>query len=127
MCRGCICRNLFDQQQNITAIGATVCDGLGISFVAQDTVYFGQIATHIWKTEVGAFLGRTAILLGCTRALSAVEELPSTMYFSIFQVYSLAFTATPNIFELFIVISAIFCPRNGRSIYSLIMASYGVQ
>ena len=110
---GIICRNFFqwhpqDRQQNLTAVSATACCGLGIYFVAKDTFYFCQIATKIWKTEVGTFflksvLGRTSILIGCTKALSNIEELPYTMYFyfffvCVFQVYSLAFTATPNIF-----------------------------
>ena len=110
---GVICRNFFqwsprDRQQNLLALGATVSCAIGLYYVSTDTVYLSQISTKFAKTEIGTFflksqLNRIALLLGCTRALAALEELSYTLYFffffiCFFQVYSLAFTATPNLF-----------------------------
>ena len=110
---GIICRSLFksqwgDKQQNLLAVGSTGICGIGIYFVAKDTSYFLKIAQQIIDTQVGAFflnsqLGRLALILGCTQALGALEELPYSMYFylfflCIFNLYGLAFTATSNLF-----------------------------
>lgn len=110
---GFICRNIFqwdyrDKNLNILTLGVTVASGIGIYAISQDGIYFSQISTQFWNTAVGNFflrsqLGRIIILLGLTRGLGAIQDLPYTAYFfiffiCIFQVYSLAMTASPNLF-----------------------------
>lgn len=110
---GIICPNIFqwdsrDKSQNLLTFGVTAGCAIGIYAISQDGFYFSPISSQFWKTPVGSFflksqLGRVVLLLGFSRALVAVEELPYTAYFFIFficvfQVYYLALTATPNLF-----------------------------
>lgn len=110
---GIICRNFLkwkgqNKQETLLALGATGVSGIGIFLISQDTVLFMRIAIEFSKTEIGNFflksqLGRITLLLGCIRVLAALEELPYTTYFfvffvCIFNVYFLAYTATPNLF-----------------------------
>lgn len=110
---GIICRNFLqwkgqNKQQTLLALGATGVSGIGIFLISKDTVLFMQLAAEFSKTKIGNFflksqLGRITLLLGATRALSAIEELPYTAYFfiffvCIFNVYFLAYSASSNLF-----------------------------
>ena len=107
-----ICRTFFqwngqNKQQNLLALGVTGVSGIGIFLISEDTVFFLRIATQFWKTEIGtslrdAKLGRIVLLLGCTRVLGEIEELPYAAYFFIFfvcilNVYFLAYSTTANL------------------------------
>lgn len=110
---GIICRSFFQwdgqtKEQNFLALGVTGVSGIGIFLISKDTVVFLNLAVQLSTTEIGNFflksqLGRIALLLGSTRVLGAIEELPYTAYFfilfvCIFNVYYLAYSASSNLF-----------------------------
>ena len=109
---GGICRVVFQYERQsgntLRSLNTVVVLSVSLVLLYKDQVYCAQIGQALVNTPGIAFLmnsqlGRWALLLGSVKLLGQVEHPPYTLTFYVmfvylFRLFSLAATATPNIF-----------------------------